>query len=35
MAELIEPSRVFTTDRDFRIYRRHNRQLIPLLSPFN
>ena len=34
MTELIEPCQVFTTDRDFRIYRRHGRQLIPLLCPF-
>ena len=34
MAELIPNSQVFTADRHFRIYRRHGRQLIPLLSPF-
>jgi predicted nucleic acid-binding protein len=34
MAELTEHSQVFTTDRDFRVYRRHGRREIPLLSPF-
>ena len=34
MAELIPDSQVFTADRHFRIYRRHGRQLIPLLAPF-
>jgi predicted nucleic acid-binding protein len=34
MAEVHEDCRVFTTDRDFRIYRRNGRQVIPLLSPF-
>ena len=34
MAELIPNSRVMTLDRDFSIYRRHGRQIIPLLSPF-
>jgi predicted nucleic acid-binding protein len=34
MAELSEASRVFTTDRDFRVYRRKGRQVIPLLAPF-
>jgi hypothetical protein len=33
MCEL-EDSIVFTTDRDFLIYRRHRRQPIPLISPF-
>ncbi len=33
MAEQIPRSRVFTTDSHFRIYRRHRRQLIPLLMP--
>ena len=35
MAELIPDSRVMTLDRDFTIYRRHGRQTIPLLSPFD
>jgi predicted nucleic acid-binding protein len=34
MAELAEPCQVFTTDKDFLVYRRKGRHLIPLLSPF-
>ena len=34
MAELASNCQVFTTDRHFRIYRRHGRQIIPLLAPF-
>jgi uncharacterized protein len=34
MAELTERCQVFTTDRDFLVYRRKGRQLIPLLAPF-
>ena len=34
MAELAGHCQVFTTDRHFRIYRRHGRHLIPLLAPF-
>jgi predicted nucleic acid-binding protein len=34
MAELHDRCQVFTTDRDFRVYRRKGRQVIPLLSPF-
>jgi predicted nucleic acid-binding protein len=34
MSELVDLCQVFTTDRDFRVYRRHGRQIIPLLSPF-
>jgi predicted nucleic acid-binding protein len=34
MAEVTGNCRVFTTDRHFRIYRRHGRHLIPLLAPF-
>ena len=33
MAELHANSRVFTIDSDFRIYRRHGRQVIPVLTP--
>jgi len=33
MAELYEHSVVFTTDSDFRIYRKNGRQTIPLMSP--
>jgi len=34
MAELEDESQVFTTDRDFLVYRRRGRHVIPLLSPF-
>jgi predicted nucleic acid-binding protein len=34
MAELTESCQVFTTDRDFLVYRRKGRHVIPLLSPF-
>ena len=33
MSELASDRIVFTLDRDFRIYRRHCRQVIPLLIP--
>lgn len=33
MAELSRDARVFTLDSDFRIYRKHRRQAIPLISP--
>ena len=34
MAELTESCQVFTTDRDFLVYRRKGRHLIPVLAPF-
>jgi len=34
MSELYEPFMVFTLDRDFQIYRRHGRKVIPVLTPF-
>lgn len=34
MAELADQSQVFTTDRDFLVYRRKGRHVIPLLAPF-
>ena len=34
MAELWDACQVFTTDRDFRVYRRNGRHVIPLLAPF-
>ena len=34
LSELTDPSVIFTTDEDFRVYRRHGRGLIPLLAPF-
>ena len=34
MAELNENCQIFTTDRDFLIYRRKGRGVIPLISPF-
>jgi predicted nucleic acid-binding protein len=35
MAELADESQVFTTDRDFLVYRRRGRHVIPLLAPFS
>jgi predicted nucleic acid-binding protein len=35
MSEILSGSLVFTLDSDFRIYRRHGRQAIPLLIPPN
>jgi predicted nucleic acid-binding protein len=34
MAEVADRCQVFTTDRHFRVYRRHGRDVIPLLAPF-
>jgi predicted nucleic acid-binding protein len=34
MAELGGRCQVFTTDRHFRVYRRHGRDVIPLIAPF-
>jgi len=34
MAELNDNCQIFTTDRDFKIYRRKGRSVIPLLAPF-
>lgn len=34
MAEVAGRCQVFTTDRHFRLYRRHGRDVIPLLAPF-
>jgi len=34
MSERSERCQIFTTDRDFRVYRRYGRQVIPLLAPF-
>lgn len=34
MAERHDPCQVFTTDRDFLVYRRKGRHIIPLLAPF-
>lgn len=33
MAELFDDVVVFTTDSDFEIYRKHGRQMIPLITP--
>ena len=33
MSELHEPCRIVTLDRDFQIYRRHGRKVIPILLP--
>ena len=35
MAEVVDASQVFTTDRDFLVYRRKGRHLIPLVAPFS
>ena len=34
MAELNPHCQVLTTDRDFLVYRRHGRHVIPVMSPF-
>jgi predicted nucleic acid-binding protein len=34
MAELHDNCQIFTTDRDFLVYRRKGRGIIPLLAPF-
>src|ERR1019366_6168068 len=34
MAELHDNCQIFTTDRDFLVYRRKGRGMIPLLAPF-
>ena len=34
MAELNDSCQIFTTDRDFLVYRRKGRGMIPLLAPF-
>lgn len=34
MAELHDHCQVFTTDKDFKVYRRKGRGIIPLLTPF-
>jgi predicted nucleic acid-binding protein len=33
MSEIVSPSTILTLDSDFRVYRRHKRQAIPLLMP--
>jgi uncharacterized protein len=33
MSEVVANCTVFTVDSDFQVYRRHNRQKIPLLTP--
>lgn len=35
LSELSHPSVVFTTDSDFRFYRRGGRGIIPLIAPFS
>jgi predicted nucleic acid-binding protein len=35
MSEIHDGSKVFTLDRDFKIYRRNGRQTIPLIYPEN
>jgi uncharacterized protein len=33
MSETMDDSLIITTDSDFRIYRRHSRQVVPVLCP--
>ncbi len=33
MSELLATSRVLTLDSDFKLYRKHRRQMIPLIFP--
>lgn len=33
MSELLDDAAVITIDQDFHVYRRHGRQVIPLISP--
>ena len=35
LAELTDSVAVCTTDTDFRVYRKHGRQVIPILAPFD
>lgn len=35
MAEILPGAVVWTLDRDFRVYRQHGRQTVPLITPFN
>ena len=34
MSEMKSETKIFTTDRDFLMYRRHTRQMIPLICPW-
>jgi predicted nucleic acid-binding protein len=34
MSEAASDAVILTTDRDFRIYRRHGRQVVPCLTPY-
>jgi uncharacterized protein len=34
MTEMLPDPVLLTTDKDFRIYRRHSRQMIPCVTPF-
>jgi len=33
MTEILADPTVLTTDQDFRVYRRHNRQVVPCVTP--
>ena len=33
MSEMLTESKVLTVDRDFRLYRRHGRQVVPIIMP--
>jgi len=35
MSEVAELCQIFTTEKDFLMYRRKGRQVIPLLAPFD
>ena len=35
LSELYEPGKILTLDRDFHIYRRKGRKVIPIISPDN
>ena len=35
LSELFDPCRVITLDRDFWVYRRHGRKVVPTLSPWS
>ena len=33
MSEVLANPILLTTDRDFRVYRRHSRQIVPAITP--
>jgi hypothetical protein len=34
MSETLADPLIFTTDTDFRIYRRHSRHVVPCITPY-